>query len=100
MERLAAIPDRKSKLNWHIDYYKKQIERLNIEVKLNTKATFEAIKELNPYAVFVATGTEEIFPESIQGIDNQNVISVRDVLNNLPDIVGKYCCCRRRNDRT
>lgn len=89
MERIGAIPDGKSKVNWHIDYYMKQIERLNIDLRLGTKATIGDIEKLNPYAVFIATGSDPIFPRSVKGIDKANVFMIRDVLDDFPDISGK-----------
>jgi 2,4-dienoyl-CoA reductase-like NADH-dependent reductase (Old Yellow Enzyme family)/thioredoxin reductase len=89
MERIGAVPDGKSKVNWHIDYYMKQIERLNIDLRLDTKAALEDIQKLNPYAVFIATGSDPIFPGSVQGKDKPNVSIIRDVLDDFPDISGK-----------
>jgi NADPH-dependent 2,4-dienoyl-CoA reductase/sulfur reductase-like enzyme len=89
MERIGAIPDGKSKVNWHIDYYMKQIERLNIDLRLGTNATIGDIEKLDPYAVFIATGSDPIFPRSVKGIDKANVFMIRDVLDDFPDISGK-----------
>jgi len=89
MERIGAIPDGKSKVNWHIDYYKKQIGRLGIDLRTGTRATLEDIQKLNPYAVLIATGSDPIFPRSVKGIDKPNVAMIRDVLDDFPDISGK-----------
>ena len=80
----AAAPDGKAKLNWAIDYYSAQLKRLDIPVHLNTTATAESIKALNPYAVFVATGATPIHPKSIPGIDGPNVLMALDTLDCIP----------------
>ena len=87
-EKLAAVPINKSKFNWHIEYFKKQIERLNIEVRLNTSCTPEILEKIKPYAVFVATGSIPIFPRSVPGITKSNVKMLRNVLEDFPNITG------------
>ena len=88
-EKLAAIPIKKSKFNWHIKYFKKQLEKLNIEVRLDTSCTPEILEEIKPYAVFVATGSIPVFPESIPGITKSNVKMLRNILEDFPNITGK-----------
>lgn len=88
MVRLATVPPDKYKLGWQIEYYKKAIDRLGIEVKLNTEATEENLKAINPYAVVVASGSLPIVP-AIPGIDKENVLAVRDVLTSKPNITGQ-----------
>ena len=48
------------------------------EIRLNTKATIDMIKQENPDAVIVATGSHYLHP-SIPGIDGENVYRVADV---------------------
>ena len=86
---LATVPPHKSKLRWIIDYYERQIRRLDIEVRLSCEATVEKLKEIEPYAVFVATGTDEVVPGRIPGIFGDNVYRVRDVLEKKVSFRGK-----------
>ncbi|WP_066829793.1 oxidoreductase [Collinsella ihumii] len=78
---LAAKPPHKERLAWIIDYYERQLRRLGVEVRLGVEATPEVVSQINPYAVFVATGTNEVVPGRIPGIHGPNVVRVRDVLN-------------------
>lgn len=55
------------------------VERAGIEVRLNTEATVEAVKELNPCGVIVSVGSTPARPP-IPGIDGANVCVAEDVL--------------------
>ena len=85
---LADAPIGKYKLGWLIDYYERMIKKLNIRVKLNTECTAEMLREMKPYATFIATGSDEFTPP-IEGIKADNVISVRDYIAQKPEITGK-----------
>ncbi|MDN5331258.1 MAG: hypothetical protein PWP45_483 [Tepidanaerobacteraceae bacterium] len=86
---LASKPPKKEKINWLIDYYKSQIEKENIEVRFNTMPTIDELKALNPYAVFVAQGSEPIVPKTIPGIGSENVFTAEDILAEKVYISGK-----------
>lgn len=86
---LAAVPPHKSKLRWLIDYYERQLRRWNVEVHLSTEATPEILKAMEPYAVFLATGTNEVVPGRIPGITEEIVVKVRDILEDKPHIKNK-----------
>jgi pyruvate/2-oxoglutarate dehydrogenase complex dihydrolipoamide dehydrogenase (E3) component len=58
-------------------------------VRLSCEATVEKLKEIEPYAVFVATGTDEVVPGRIPGIFGDNVYRVRDVLEKKVSFRGK-----------
>ncbi len=77
---LATKPPHKEKLDWYLDYLKIELKKLNIEVRLNEKATIEKIDAINPYAVFIATGSTPIIPP-IKGIEGKNVLTSTDILN-------------------
>lgn len=77
---LANKPLRKEKINWLIDYLSHEMDRLNIDVRLNTEATVEMIQSLDPYAVFLATGAKDFIPTTMEGHDLANVFGYDDVL--------------------
>ncbi|MBU3155630.1 FAD-dependent oxidoreductase [Clostridium estertheticum] len=77
----ANKPPKKEKINWLIDYLRVQNEKLGTEIRLETTPTIEDLKELNPYAVFVAQGSNPIMPKSISGIDGKEVLSTTDILS-------------------
>lgn len=85
---LASIPPDKQKIGWLIDYYERQFKRLDVPVHINTEVTPELVKKENPYAVIVAAGSNEFIPP-IPGLDSGNVIGVRKVLEEKPQVSGK-----------
>ncbi len=60
-------------------YYDYQIKFLGIDLHLNTEVTPDTVKQVNPDAVVVATGSTPNKPH-IPGIDQPNVAEIRDVL--------------------
>ncbi len=60
-------------------YYAYQMKLLGVDVKLETEATPEMIRQENPDAVVVATGSAPTRP-MCPGADGDNVVWVRDVL--------------------
>lgn len=68
---------------------KAQLDALGIEIKLNTEATAETIKALEPHAVVVATGGEAAFPGFIPGVDSENVYLGVDVLTGKVQLSGQ-----------
>jgi 2,4-dienoyl-CoA reductase-like NADH-dependent reductase (Old Yellow Enzyme family)/thioredoxin reductase len=86
---LGSRPPHKEKMAWMIEYYDTMFKKLGVDVRLNTAATVEAIKKLNPYAVFVATGSDSIIPGSMPGVTSSNVFSVFDVLSGKESFANK-----------
>ena len=60
--------------------YTYQMKLLNVDVHLDTEVTAEMVTEQNPDAVVVATGSVPLMPD-IPGIDGDNVVETRQVLN-------------------
>lgn len=89
---LAAKPPHKERLAWIVDYYERQMRRLGVDVRLGVEATPQTVAALDPYAVFVATGTEEVVPGRIPGIHGENVVRVRAVLDRAARFTGKKLC--------
>ncbi|SES63387.1 2,4-dienoyl-CoA reductase [Natronincola peptidivorans] len=77
--QLANKPFLKDKIDWLINYYENQIRTLNIDIRFGTKATIDNIKDLNPYAIFAATGSKPIVPP-IEGIQSEKVCVAEDIL--------------------
>ncbi|OAA90118.1 FAD-dependent oxidoreductase [Clostridium coskatii] len=86
---LANKPPHKEKINWLIKYFEVQLKKLGVEIHLNTPATIESIKELNPYAVFIGTGSTSIVPKSIPGVQGKNVCTSSDILSGKVKISNK-----------
>lgn len=62
------VPPGRNEIKDIMDYYRGQIEHLNIETKLGTEATAELINKYQPDAVIFATGVKYVIP-NIKGID-------------------------------
>jgi len=60
--------------------YTHQMKLLNIDVHLDTEVTVDMVTEQDPDAVVVATGSVPYIPD-IPGIDSDNVVEARQVLN-------------------
>jgi NADH:flavin oxidoreductases, Old Yellow Enzyme family len=78
---LSSVPPKKEKMGYFIDYCKKQLKDYNVEVIFNAEVTEELIKEINPYAVIIATGSTAVIPSNIEGIYKNNVFTPEDILS-------------------
>ncbi|OLS40431.1 FAD-dependent oxidoreductase [Bacillus sp. MRMR6] len=85
---LVHQPIAKEKMNWMIDYLCNEMKRLNVNVCLNTEATIEEIKALQPYAVFIATGANPIISD-VEGNHLAMVCDYEDVLLERRGLVNK-----------
>ena len=61
-------------------YYTHQMKLLKVDVHLNTEVIAEMVRREDPQAVVVATGSVPHIPD-IPGVDKDNVVEVREVLN-------------------
>jgi 2-enoate reductase len=62
-----------------LDWYRTQIKKLDIDVKLNTEVKPEDVKSSKADVVIVATGSVPSMP-NVPGIDRDNVATATDVL--------------------
>jgi 2-enoate reductase len=87
----ASVPEFKKDLRKLMGWYRLQLDQLGVEIKLNTPATVEAIKESGTDRVILATGSTPNVP-AIPGIDKANVATCKDLL------LGKAGCGERGGD--
>lgn len=85
---LGTIPPHKQLLQSFIDNMEYQIRELGVDIRLNTTPTIEELKELEPYAVFVAIGGKNIAPPMIE-VDGEKVLFATDVLERELDVEDK-----------
>lgn len=76
---LVTDPVYKKKMDRYVHYLCHEMERLHVDVRLNTEATADMIKSLQPDAVILATGGKPYIPEEIEGYDLPNVCNYREV---------------------
>lgn len=76
---IASLPIGKEDFNKFTVWAEGQCKKLGIDIRLNTEATLEKVKELNPDSVILATGSKPIILP-IEGINQQHVVLAEDVL--------------------
>lgn len=76
---LASIPPCKGEIADYITWQTTQCDKQGIEIKYNTEATVELMKEVKPDVIIMATGA---IPSKlpIPGIDHANVCTANDIL--------------------
>ena len=85
--KVIASEKHKEEVQRLLKYYRTQIDKRPIQVLLNTQATPEMVKALNPDSILIAIGAKErILP--ISGIDNKKVVLATNAIMN-PDMLGQ-----------
>jgi len=78
--QLAMVPpDKEIQEEW-LNYYRNELDRLDVRVKLSTEVGLDDVQEWDPDIVVVATGGVPLLPEGIEGLDHPNVVTSDDVL--------------------
>lgn len=72
-----------------VEWYKHQMQKLNVDVHLNEEATKEKIRDLKPDAIFVAEGSTPI-QLKLSGSENKPVHLADEVLKNQVSL-GQQC---------
>ncbi|MEA4972530.1 MAG: FAD-dependent oxidoreductase [Candidatus Metalachnospira sp.] len=76
----AAIPPEKQDLSKFVENKKYELEQLGVDIRYNTEVNGDLVKEISPYFVIDATGSNAIVPP-IKGIEKDSVHMALDVLN-------------------
>ena len=71
----AGAPSFKKEMRWLIDYYRSEVQDLEIPVQFNTELDAAGVKQLHPDAVVLALGSGSLMPKSIRGIDHPKAVS-------------------------
>ena len=82
----AKIPPHKEMIGKLVDWYRRELDELGVEVRLGMEMTEEAVDTLEPDVVFLGCGSHYI--KRIKGSDLPNVINAYEALTK-PDKVGK-----------
>ena len=85
---IACLPNFKGQVEKLVRTMETQITRLGVDIKLNTEATTELVKQLQPVGVFVASGAVPIIPP-LPGINKPNVYTAEDVVAGKAAPTGK-----------
>lgn len=85
---LAKMPPHKEKMQWAIDDLTTLAKAAGAEIRYGVEVTEDLLKELDPYAVLVATGGKAVVPK-IPGADGANVCTAPDILDGTVKLEGK-----------
>lgn len=77
---LAATPPEKGKTAWFIEDAVRACQDNGVDIRLKTEATVEKIRELSPYKVIVATGSNPAVPKFDGDMDKNDILTFKDVL--------------------
>ena len=83
---LAAVPPFKGMLNEFVETQEEELKKYGVEVKLNTKAGLQEVKETGAEAVFLAAGGRPIVP-NLPGIEK--ALTAEDVLGGKAEVKGQ-----------
>lgn len=72
---------KREKIDWIVEWEALQLKKFGVEIYTETEATIGKIKEFEPYAVIVATGTRPILPAAIKGLDLPHALTANEVLS-------------------
>ncbi len=78
---LAVKPPHKNKLYWCIEDLHTACTKLGVEFRLGCEVTKETVKDMNPYAVILATGAYATKPAFIKGHNKENVYTTTAILD-------------------
>lgn len=78
--RFASVPEFKAEMRNFMKYLIKQVNTLKVEVHYGRSATIDLVKETEPDAVIVATGSSPHLPQ-IVGIERPCVMNAPDLLS-------------------
>ena len=75
----AGIPEFKADIKRLLKWYKIQLDKLKVKIKLKTEVTSQLIRDKKPDVLIVAAGSTPIIPK-MPGIEKQKVITAIDLL--------------------
>lgn len=79
--KFGSVPPKKEKISWCYYDLAYAAKKNGVKILYNTNATEKNIAEYNSYAVIIATGAIALKPKSIKGIENKNVCTITEILN-------------------
>lgn len=87
--KFTKYDDLKIDLKGYLDYLIGMIKKMKIDVRFNTEATKEIIKELEPEALIVAVGSELIIP-NIPGLEAScKVMDIHEMYDSMDKVGNK-----------
>jgi 2-enoate reductase len=84
----ASTPDFKKDLAKLLDWYKRELASLNLDIRTGLKISAEVIRKENPEVTILATGSIPIIP-NIPGVENGSVSTATDLFRGKKMAQGK-----------
>ncbi|MEC7841357.1 MAG: FAD-dependent oxidoreductase [Candidatus Latescibacterota bacterium] len=75
----GSIPNFKWDVKRLAEYYEREVEMADLDVRLNTPVTVDLLRQTEPDVVILATGGEALKPD-VPGVDGASVVSAIDAL--------------------
>lgn len=89
---LASMTPQKDQIKALVEYYRTQLAKSNVDVKLGVDGSNpDEVAKYNPDVILVAAGGTDVRPSSIPGINNANVYLAKEVVHGDVQISGKRC---------
>jgi len=92
---LASKAPGRSELNDILDFFKQEMDRLDVEIRYNTELTLDLINEINPDKVILATGSmpdmpviKGLFQTKMDLVTNVDVISEKEQVKDKVIVLG------------
>lgn len=82
---VVALVPYKEQFKDLIEFYKHEMERLGVAVRLNVEVGIELIKDMRPDIVVVATGSVPFIPQK-KGIEKSHVLTAPEVLTGKENV--------------
>jgi 2-enoate reductase len=75
----ASVPGFKNDLLRYLDWCKREVMALDIEIRMGCEATADLIREANPNVTIIATGSQPVIPD-FPGLEKEKIVSAIDLL--------------------
>lgn len=86
---LASAPPQKEKTAWFIEDIKKDCDNNGVNILLNTTASKDLVKQINPYAVIIAAGSYPLKPKFKGDYDSSSVMTAEEILSGKAELSNK-----------
>jgi 2,4-dienoyl-CoA reductase-like NADH-dependent reductase (Old Yellow Enzyme family)/NADPH-dependent 2,4-dienoyl-CoA reductase/sulfur reductase-like enzyme len=78
---LASYPPVKQEISCGLKWMIHEVEKVSVDIRLNTECTVELVKEINPDEIILATGGKPIMPRWIAESNHPNIVFAWDILS-------------------
>ena len=75
----ASVPEFKKDLSRLLDWFKRELENLNLDIRMGVEVDAALIGRENPDVTIIATGSKPIIPD-VPGVEKDKVVTATDLL--------------------